>query len=220
MFQIATRPSQKLYEDLNKNKDIKKYFGISYVGSCISLITNYYKSTDEPTFKGWEKYYADIQGWAGTKNVKEEICKLLPSIDSSHIAFYIYERVIVQTWNGHQSEIILVKDLKHQFPNLTITRAAYEIDVKYFIDIEVREGDKLLLGIQLKPHTYKNMSSPSQLQDKQMHYLKNEEYKVTFEAPYKYVYYNRETCEFYEVIELFDLIKSLMTNANSETCKW
>jgi hypothetical protein len=219
MFKLHKLP-QALYLKLNQSKEIQRWFHSPVVGTCTKLIADYHESTSTPTYEGWVQYYADVQGWDGTKKAKDEICKVFLDVDPKQISEYVYHRVIRQTWNGHNWELILVNDIQHHFPNLNVTRTAPEIDLKYFIDIELRENDVLILGIQVKPHSYRNMSKPSQLQDKQKHYIGNEEYSKQFNAPYVYVYYNRETGEFYDVEQLFDLIKSLIPNANPQAYKW
>jgi hypothetical protein len=218
MFYYCDIP-QKLYRELNQSGAVKKYFDVRYVGKCIDLIEQYYASTDATTHKGWESFYEAVQGWNGLKNAAVEISKLFPNADVQDIKRYVYHRVIGQTWNGLNRELILVQDLSHWFPELNIHRASFEIDHQYCIDVEVRLGEQVLLGIQLKPESYQRMSAPSQMQSKQAHYIKNEQYAKDY-APYLYVYYNGTTGEILNIEQVFDYIKSLMNNANTEAAKW
>jgi predicted phosphoadenosine phosphosulfate sulfurtransferase len=82
-----------------------------------------------------------------------------------------------------------VEALAFAFPQLNVARASFEIDHEYCIDVEVRKGEQVLLGIQLKPESYQRMSAPSQMQSKQATTSKTNSMRSTY-APYLYVYYN------------------------------
>jgi len=213
MFYVCGIP-QKLYRELNQSGKVKKYFDVRYVGKCIDLIEQYYQSTTEPNPKGWETFYAETKGWDGMRHASEEICKLFPDADPQDIKRYVFHRVIGQTWNGLNRELILVETLSFAFPQLNVARASFEIDHEYCIDVEVRKGEQVLLGIQLKPESYQRMSAPSQMQSKQAHYIKNELYAQHY-APYLYVYYNGTNGDLLNMEQVTDHIKSLLSNANT-----
>jgi len=63
-----------------------------------------------------------------------------------------------------------------------------------------------MLGLQIKPESYKAMGSPYQLRAKEAHRAKNEQYKQEY-APYVYVYYGKEGIvdkeQLYNQIDLF-----------------
>ena len=218
MIHICAIP-RDLYLKLNRSKEIDDFFKVKNVGKCIDLIEQYYRSTSEPTPKGWEEFYGEAQGWDGLRIAVEEMCKIYPDADPQHIKKYVYHRVISQTWDGLNMELILMQDLAYNFTKLNISKTSFEVDHEYCIDIEVRDGDEILCGIQVKPLSYQHMSSPHQLRAKQNHYRKNEQYKQKY-APYVYVYYNKATGELLDVQNLFNYIKTLSNSANTQTYKW
>ena len=56
---------QKLFRELNKSRSVNKFFGITYVGECVRLISEYHEADPRPSQKGWENFYGTIQGFEG-----------------------------------------------------------------------------------------------------------------------------------------------------------
>jgi hypothetical protein len=96
-----------VYRSLNKNAKINPFFGKDIVGECVRLISDYYETTSEPTDKGWEQYYKDVQGWDGLYVAYDALTERLPDLDEMTIKRYIYHRVLGQTWNGFKKELMV-----------------------------------------------------------------------------------------------------------------
>jgi len=179
----------KVFRDLNKNRSVNHYFGIRYVGECVRLISNFYHQTHTLSKKEWECYYRDEQGFEGLTYVTEKLEHLLPNLDRHTIKQYIFHRVIGQTWNGFANELLVIEELKQEFPNCDILKTSFEVDHEYCIDAEMFHNTDLLLGIQIKPITYKLMNTEYQRKAKENHLQKNFEYQKMY-APFVYVYYD------------------------------
>ena len=195
-----------LFGELNKNSQINQFFNKVYVGECMRLISDYYESNTLNTQEGWQEYYKEVQGFEGLTIVYEELKSRLPNVEEQQIKKYIWHRVIGQTWNGYQKELIVVKELNAAFPDAHFKKTTFIIDHDYCIDAEMFYNKTLMLGLQIKPESYKAMGSPYQLRAKEAHRAKNERYKQEF-APYVYVYYGKEGIvdkeQLYNHIDLF-----------------
>lgn len=205
------------YRELNKNSRINPFFGKQYVGECVKLISDYYQTTTLPTQDGWEKYYAEVQGWDALRLVYAELKKRLPELDDVIIKKYIWHRVIGQTWNGFAKELMTIEELNYAFPDAHFKRTSFEIDHDYCIDAEMYFNETLMLGLQIKPESYKAMSSVYQLRAKEAHRVKNERYKEQF-APYVYVYYDDKGIKDRE--QLYNQINTILHYANPQADKW
>lgn len=202
------------YRELNKNAKINPFFSKQYVGECVRLISDYYETTSLPTQGGWEEYYKNVQGIDGLRNVYAELKKRLPNLDEATIKHYIYFRVIGQTWNGFAKELMTIEELNYAYPDAHFKKTSFDIDHDYCIDAEMFYEKTLILGIQIKPLSYKAMSSAYQLRAKEQHRQKNELYKQRF-APYVYVYYGKDGIDDSE--QLFNQINTFLHYANSKT---
>jgi hypothetical protein len=213
MFYENNIPNET-YRELNKNAKINTFFGKAYVGECVRLISDYYETTTLPTQDGWEQYYKDTQGFDCLRNVYAELQKRLPNLDEATIKHYIYFRVIGQTWNGFAHELATIEELNYAFPDAYFKKTSFEVDHDYCIDAEMYFNNTLMLGLQIKPLSYKAMSSAYQLRAKEQHRQKNEQYKEKY-APYVYVYYGTEGIDDRE--QLFNQINTFLHYANSKT---
>ena len=61
-----------VYRKLNKKQSINKYFKTEYVGNCMELITDFYKTTSDYTHNAWEDYYKEIVGFTQLELVYEK----------------------------------------------------------------------------------------------------------------------------------------------------
>ena len=202
-----------VYRSLNKNAKINPFFSKYIVGECVRLISDYYETTSEPTDKGWEQYYKDVQGWDGLYVAYDALTERLPDLDEMTIKRYIYHRVLGQTWNGFKKELMVIDDLNLAFPEATFKRTSFAIDHDYCIDAEMYFGDTLILGVQIKPESYQMMSTPYQMKAKEGHRAKNERYKEQF-ATYLYVYYNEDGIK--DKPQLMNQINLYLHYANSQ----
>ena len=202
------------FKALNKNAKINPFFYKSYVGECVRLVSDYYQTTTNPTPAGWEQYYQDVQGWDGLRTVYKELQKRLPELDEATIKKYIYHRVIGQTWNGFARELSVIEELNYAYPDAHFKRTPFEVDHDYCIDAEMYHNKTLILGFQIKPESYRMMNTPYQVRAREMHRLKNEEYKQKF-APYIYIYYDKDGIVDRE--QLYNQINTFLHYANSNT---
>jgi len=197
--------SNSLFGELNKNRSINKFFGIRYVGECVRLISEYHETTKNPTQKGWEEFYSVIQGFEGLTYVTKELCALLPDLEVKSIKKYIFHRVIGQTWNGYANEMLIIKELNAEFPSCEILKTSFEVDHEYCIDAEMFHNTDLLLGIQIKPISYRKMNTEYQRQAKENHRQKNIQYQNLY-APYVYVYYDN-----HKIVDKKELLNQIST---------
>ena len=80
-------------------------------------------------------------------------------------------------------------DEKSKYTGKKIIKTDFEKDHKYCIDAEIVKDGYIMLGIQIKPISYKMMSTVYQNKAKANHKEKNENYARMY-APYLYVYYD------------------------------
>ena len=100
-----------VYRKLNKKQSINKYFKTEYVGNCMELITDFYKTTSDYTHNAWEDYYKEIVGFTQLELVYEKIKELSEQKDI-YLKRYVWHRVIGQTWNGFRNEIGIIEELQ------------------------------------------------------------------------------------------------------------
>ena len=175
------------------------------MGECVRLISEYHETTKNPTQKGWEEFYSVIQGFEGLTYVTKELCALLPDLEVKSIKQYIFHRVIGQTWNGYANEMLIIKELNAEFPSCEILKTSFEVDHEYCIDAEMFHNTDLLLGIQIKPISYRKMNTEYQRQAKENHRQKNIQYQNLY-APYVYVYYDN-----HKIVDKKELLNQIST---------
>lgn len=185
----ATPIDEYLYREFNKDKTLNSFFKPSRVGKCMQLIDEYYLAVDgEVTQSGWEHYYLER---ANNKNLSEasNFVKEKYKIDLDTATEYVFYRVIGQTWNGMMNELECIRELSDYFKNLDFVKAPYELDEEYCTDWQGFSNGKLLFGIQIKPLSYKMMSSPYQMQAKEYHKKQVEKYKERFGVAHFFIYH-------------------------------
>ena len=196
-----------LYQKLKKNTKLSRMFWSSNVGKCSELFDlfmrdNNYSFDD----KEWVRYYFDNTG----KDVLNDISNYIVDTHSCSLVDakkYVFHRILGQTWNGMIKEIELIDQLKLEFPNIDFNKTTHDIDENYFTDWEAYSG-VLLFGIQIKPISYKNMSSPFQLKSKEHHQKQLQLYKKTFNVPHIIIYYQDNT--FYDKEYVLNQINTIL----------
>lgn len=104
---------------------------------------------------------------------------------------FVYIRVLDETWKGYESELNAAKSMQsicEQYSNLTISHTDFTKDNEYAVDFEISQNDSILLGIQIKPTTYRDSSNPGVIRDKKINEKKNQEYTNKFGANVLYLY--------------------------------
>lgn len=195
----------KVYRQLNKDASINSLFRSNKVGKCAKLFDDYYNSVDKIDSTEWYEYYLEMM-----PKVLVNTAMAITSLSMYDAFAYVKHRIIGQTWNGMLNEIALVKELQQQFPNLTFEKADYNKDEQYFTDFECFSNGNLILGLQIKPITYKLMSSPYQLQAKENHNKQRELYKSVYKVPHFIIYHEKN--ELYDKENVFNQINLLLTN--------
>jgi hypothetical protein len=195
----------KVYRQLNKEPSINSLFRSDKVGKCAKLFDDYYKSVEQIESSEWYEYYLERY-----PKVLANTSLAITSLDINDSFAYVKHRIIGQTWNGMLNEIALVKELQEQFPNLTFEKADYNKDEQYFTDFECFSNGILVLGLQIKPITYKYMSNPYQLKAKDNHNKQRDLYKITYGVPHFLIYYEKD--ELYDKQNVFNQINLLLTN--------
>lgn len=200
---------KRIYSKLNKSRKVNKFFGIEYVGKCLEMISNAYQACQGLMFTKdlWEGWYDAEWGFEKLRTVSEWLHEIHPEIDLDDIKRYVFFRVIAQTWNGFLNEELIIDEMREIFTGVDIRRTAYHIDHEYCIDAEFVIKDQILLGVQVKPISYKYMSTPYQLKAKENHRVKNELYRKMY-APYIYVYYKDNTIT--DRIQTFNKINTIL----------
>jgi hypothetical protein len=183
--------SNIIYKKLNKDKFVNKFFAVKYVGSCMQLISDFNKKSETKTHKDWETYYDNRIGFEKLNQISIRINVQYPHLDIDLVKRYVFFRVIGQTWNGYRKEFYIIDSLQKEFTNCTITKTDFEKDHEYCIDAEMHQNGNLVLGIQIKPISYKKMNTTYQLKAKENHKAKNDKYAKDY-APYVYVYYDKD----------------------------
>lgn len=179
----------ELYRKLNKDQSVNHFFQTKYVGQCMAIIADFHQFSDDRTHKGWEYWYRCTVGYKQLSYVTQRINLKHKYLDEDEVKQYVFYRVIGQTWNGYQREQLVMQELQEAFPNTEIIKTDFEKDHNYCIDAEIVKDGYIMLGIQIKPISYKMMSSVYQNKAKANHKERNENYARMY-APYLYVYYD------------------------------
>jgi hypothetical protein len=186
---------EKLYKELNKDRKLNRYFSAQAVGKCVKIYDDYYHLvTGDISKEGWKKYYYDQVDREALINAAQFI-KLKYQTDWKEAAEYVFYRTVGQTWNGMQEEINIIQQLDKYFPLIDFEKAPYELDSEYFTDWQAFSGEYLLFGIQIKPHTYKLMSSAYQVKARENHTAQKERYKEIYKVGHFMVYYKDHKIE-------------------------
>ena len=187
MYKNPVNP--KLFSAWNKNKQINKYFNSKSVGKCMKLIDDYYHSTDMFSAIGWENYYLTPQREDRLGVIIETIVNILGASEND-VYQYVFHRVLGQTYNGYVTELNIIDELQNHFPELDMLKSTYELDEKYFTDFECYSDDTLVFGSQIKPISYKYMSTPYQKRAKQNHEEQRKAYIDKYKAPHFMIFYD------------------------------
>lgn len=111
------------------------------------------------------------------------------------IAFnFVYIRVIDETWIGYYRECISLERLQKYLKthNLTAEKAKFYIDITYGVDFEIKRGNKVVAGVQLKSINYfENKEALSEIQD--INKKKNNLYQQKYKAPVIYLYVDKNS---------------------------
>lgn len=196
-----------LYQKLKKNTKLSRMFWSSNVGKCSELFDLFIRD-DNYSFndKEWVRYYFDVKG----RDVLNDISNYIVHTHSCSLVDakkYVFHRVLGQTWNGMVKEIQLMEELKLDFPKIDFRKTTHDIDENYFTDWEAY-SETLLFGIQIKPISYKHMSSPFQLKSKELHQHQLKLYKHTFNVPHIIIYYQGDT--FYDKEYVLNQINTIL----------
>jgi len=197
--------SNIIYKNLNKDKFINKFFAVKYVGSCMQLISDFNKESQTKTHKDWEAYYDSKIGFEELNQISLRINVQYPHLEINLVKRYVFFRVIGQTWNGYRKEFYIIENLQKEFPNCEIVKTDFEKDHEYCIDAEMYQNGNLVLGIQIKPISYKKMNTTYQQRAKENHKAKNDKYAEDY-APYIYIYYDKD-----EIVDKQETINKINT---------
>jgi len=208
-YRFEVSLSKDEFSKLNKDKKISYLFRSSSVGKCAKIFDDYYKSTIELKPADWYRFYESTMGITILKEVTNKLIELT-NLSEAVCYDYVKFRVLGQTWNGMLNEISLIEELKQEFPNIDFKKADYDLDENYFTDWEAYSNDTLFLGLQIKPITYKYMSTPYQNQAKLNHERQRTNYKEKFKVPHFLIYY--ENGKLYEKQNVLNQINILLTN--------
>lgn len=196
---------KSLYRKLNKDKSLNYRFRADNVGKCVSLFDEYVRSCDEISRAGWHLYYFKNVNLQNLTEAAEYAAQKysLSMIDAKE---YVYYRVVGQTWNGMMEEYNVIRKLENLYKNFEWRKSPYHIDEQYFTDWEAYHNNKLMIGIQIKPVSYKKMNSAYQTIAKSNHQEQRKKYKEEFGVPHFIVYYDN-----HEIVELQNLVNTIDT---------
>lgn len=124
----------------------------------------------------------------------------------------VFYRVICETWNGVIGrELNTIATLQDIYPNINFVKTSADADFKYGIDYEMRDKeDNLLLGLQIKPKSYKMAKTREVLAVKMTNDKKNSSYSTKFNAPVVYVYSSMSgKVEEEDLLEIEKIIKPI-----------
>ena len=195
---------QTLYRKLNKDRSVNYHFKSDNVGKCAELFDKFME-VGVLTKKNWELFYFGCQSKEPLQKAAEFISDKY-NIDIVLAKKYVRFRVLGQTWNGMMTELRIIDELQDEL-NLDFRKTPYEIDEQYFTDWEAYQG-KLLFGIQIKPISYKMMSTPYQLKAKENHNKQRDEYKARFKVPHIIIYY--KDGKIYDKERVLDQINTIL----------
>ena len=122
---------------------------------------------------GKNLFNAQKMYWGETKFTLEECIR------------WEYDLFIVNSLKGSKMEDKAINELKNRLPsNFDVVNAVGIIDEEYRVDIEIKKDNKVILGIQVKPSSYKYMRS----EVKSFNEIRNSKYGINV----KYLYYDSE----------------------------
>lgn len=181
--------SFKEWEDYYLNSGIKRNQLINKLPRTIQYKLNTFN-------KSVDRQYFDYNLLYG--RTKEELLTIAKKLDRElhigiELAFnYVYIRVIDETWIGYSRECIslerLRKYVKHH--GLTAEKTNYYIDVNYGVDFEIKRGNKIVAGVQLKSINYfENKNALAEIND--INKRKNSMYEQKYKAPVIYLYVDK-----------------------------
>lgn len=111
---------------------------------------------------------------------------------------WMYNLFIINSLKGSQMEKKAIDEFNNKLPTKYIAKNAIGIiDEEYRIDIEIKEGENTILGIQVKPLSYQFMRE----EIKDFNKKRNNKYGIDV----KYLYYNENQ----EFINLDNIIEEL-----------
>lgn len=120
---------------------------------------------------GKNLYNAQREYWGENKFTLEECIK------------WEYDLFIINSLKGSKMENKAIIELKKELPSkYTITNSESFIDEEYRVDLEIKKENKIVLGIQVKPISYKF----TRYEVKSFNKIRNSQYKNKVE----YLYYN------------------------------
>ena len=196
MEEFKLNLEKSIYQNLNRDKDLNKLFRPDKIGKCSMLFDKFKKTVEIQNKDTWKVFYLKQSNVMALKNIVDYIQDkhLLNFTDASDYMIY---RVVGQTWNGMVNELRIIEKLKEKHPLFIFKKSDYETDQNYFTDIEVFFGQKLILGIQIKPISYKNMNTDYQIQAKKNHQEQAEKYKLKNKVNHLILFYNENTLQNY-----------------------
>ena len=164
----ACRDAKKL---LGKNVRIMKtwndYFApAKSIGKCSTLITRHQPTTYEDFFNSYIRYARShidqpIKDRGLTTDELFKLAENYKRISETNATFsydvetYLNDalcHIIVETFDGRKKELDIIRRLKEL--GFEVEVADDEFDRKYGIDIICKKDGKVVMGIQVKPHTF------------------------------------------------------------------
>lgn len=136
---------------------------------------------------GKNLYDAQITYWGEYKFTLEECVQ------------WEYDLFIINSLKGNKMEDKAINELKNKLPmEYTVNNAIGFVDEEYRVDIEIKKDNEIILGIQVKPSSYKYM----RYEVKSFNTIRNSKYGIDV----KYLYYDDNE----EFINLDTIIQELM----------
>lgn len=196
------------YKHLNRVGSINSKFSSRSVGKCMKLIDDCFRTCKQFNKETWANYYYEVKGTKRLTEITDYIADFT-KIDRDIIKRYVFYRVIGQTYNGFITELKVIGQMQKHFYNLDFTKTEYYLDEQYFTDFEAYYQSELMFGGQIKPISYKYMSTPYQKQAKKNHEEQKQEYIRLFRVPHILVYY--EDGKLYEQDLIFNKINLILS---------
>ena len=110
-----------------------------------------------------------------------------------------YDLFIINSLKGNKMEDKAINELRNKLPaEYAVDNAIGFIDEEYRVDIEIKKDNETILGIQVKPSSYKYMRH----EVKSFNTIRNSKYGIDV----KYLYYNEDE----EFTNLDDIIQDLV----------
>ena len=136
---------------------------------------------------GRNLYDAQMKYWGENKFTLEECIQ------------WEYDLFIINSLKGNKMEDNAINELKNKLPHeFTVDNAIGFVDEEYRVDIEIKKDNEVVLGIQVKPSSYKYMRQ----EVKSFNTIRNTKYGIEV----KYLYYNDDE----EFINLNDIVNDLI----------